>query len=82
MQKRHNDSVFVYSSYVMAKSMYVIDDVLYTYRVNIDTSITNKYVEDELYKHRCNYELKRFLEEHNLLSKYQKALDKYEKAKF
>jgi len=82
LQKRHNDSVFVYSSYVMAKSMYVIDDVLYTYRVNIDTSITNKYVEDELYKLRCNYELKRFLEEHNLLSKYQKALDKYEKAKF
>jgi glycosyltransferase involved in cell wall biosynthesis len=76
--KMHNDSYFVYCTYVMANSMYVTDKVLIAYRINHHTSISSsKRKYDEICKMENVKALKDFLIKENLLDKYQKSLQKY-----
>ena len=74
--KRHNDSFFVYTAYVMAEKIYVINEVLLTYRKNNknSTSIMYKneakeYIEENL------MELRLFLLNKNLYDIYKNSFE-------
>ena len=77
--KMHNDSYFVYCTYVMAKKIYITDKVLISYRINHKNSITT--IHKKIYDEKCKMEsvnaLKSFLIENGLSDKYKIALQRY-----
>ncbi len=75
--KIHNDSFFVYTSYVMAERIYVTKKILLTYRWHNKDSITSthKAVEEECIKKNLG-ELKRFLLEKKLYNIYKRSFQK------
>lgn len=75
--KRHNDSFFVYTAYVMAEKIYVINEVLLTYRKNNKNSTTimykneaKEYIEENL------MELRLFLLKKNLYDIYKNSFER------
>ena len=72
-----NDSFFIYTSYAMAKRIYVTDKVLLTYRRNNNNSISSTYrnVENECIKKNLT-ELKLFLIDKRLFNLYEKSFQK------
>ena len=76
--KRHNDSYFVYTSYVVASKMYVMNKTLIAYRINNQQSITRAAVEAGAEGREKTYlALKQFLQQHHSLEKYAHALQQY-----
>ena len=75
----HNDSYFVYCTYAMAKSIYITDKVLLTYRINHHGSITQRYKRkyDKICKEKSINALRKYLIKQGLLDKYQKSLQEY-----
>ena len=75
--KIHNDCFFVYTAYVMAEKIYVINEVLLTYRINNENSISIIYKnEGKECKRKNLMELKHFLEEKKLFDIYKKSFIK------
>ena len=72
--KRHNDSFFIYTAYVMAKKIYMINEVLLRYRWGNKKSITstyNKFGKECVQKNLK--ELKNFLLDKTLYNIYKKS---------
>ena len=78
--RKHNDSFFCYSAYVVAKSMFILDKVLIAYRINLDTSITTlgKKIDNKCTKISID-ELEKFLKSKHVYKKYNKALLEYKR---
>ena len=75
--KIHNDCFFVYAAYVLAEKIYVINEVLLTYRRNNENSISIIYKNEGKECIRKNLmELKNFLEEKKLFDIYKKSFIK------
>ena len=75
--KIHNDCFFVYTAYVMAEKIYVINEVLLTYRRKNENSISIMYKnEGKEYIRKNLMKLKNFLEEKKLFDIYKKSFIK------
>ena len=75
--KRHNDSFFVYTAYVMAEKIYVINEVLLTYRKNNKNSTSIMYKNEAKEYIEANLmELRLFLLKKNLYDIYENSFER------